>query len=74
MPALTPRYVRNSAILAKTETTYGTDPTPTGGANAILVSIPVATSNTVVANHTYNEGQIEWFKAGSALNLIKAKA
>jgi aconitate hydratase len=26
----------------------------------------------VVANHTYNEGQIEWFKAGSALNLIKA--
>ncbi len=30
------------------------------------------TSHTVVANHTYNEGQIEWFKAGSALNLIKA--
>jgi aconitate hydratase len=28
----------------------------------------------VVANHTYNQGQIEWFKAGSALNLIKAKA
>ncbi|SNR94206.1 aconitase [Belliella buryatensis] len=23
-------------------------------------------------NHTYNAGQIEWFKAGSALNLIKA--
>ena len=23
------------------------------------------------ANHTYNEMQIEWFKAGSALNLIK---
>ncbi|MDO6389109.1 aconitate hydratase [Pontibacter sp. BT731] len=22
-------------------------------------------------NHTYNEGQIEWFKAGSALNLIR---
>nr|HMT30631.1 aconitate hydratase [Bacteroidia bacterium] len=22
-------------------------------------------------NHTYNDGQIEWFKAGSALNLIK---
>ncbi len=30
------------------------------------------TSDIVVANHTYNEGQIEWFKAGSALNLIKA--
>jgi len=30
------------------------------------------TSHRVLANHTYNEGQIEWFKAGSALNLIKA--
>ena len=27
----------------------------------------------VVANHTYNTQQIEWFKAGSALNLIKAQ-
>jgi aconitate hydratase len=26
---------------------------------------------TIVLNHTYNEGQIEWFKAGSSLNLIK---
>jgi len=25
----------------------------------------------IVANHTYNQNQIEWFKAGSALNLIK---
>jgi len=25
----------------------------------------------IKANHSYNEGQIEWFKAGSALNLIK---
>lgn len=25
------------------------------------------------ANHTYNQGQIEWFKAGSALNLIGAQ-
>ncbi len=29
-------------------------------------------SETIHANHTYNEAQIEWFKAGSALNLIKA--
>ncbi len=28
-------------------------------------------SDTILANHTYNEGQIEWFKEGSALNLIK---
>ena len=26
------------------------------------------------ANHTYNMGQIGWFKAGSALNLIKEQA
>ena len=32
------RYVRNTAILAKIETTYGTDATPTEAANALLVS------------------------------------
>ncbi|UZD24026.1 aconitate hydratase [Algoriphagus halophytocola] len=30
--------------------------------------------DTIQVNHTYNEGQIDWFKAGSALNLIKAKS
>lgn len=29
------------------------------------------TKDTIIANHTYNESQIEWFKEGSALNLIK---
>jgi aconitate hydratase len=28
-------------------------------------------TDVIMANHTYNEAQIEWFKAGSALNLIK---
>lgn len=28
------------------------------------------TSDTIKVNHTYNSGQIEWFKAGSALNLM----
>jgi len=28
-------------------------------------------SEQIVTNHTYNQGQIDWFKAGSALNLIK---
>ena len=28
----------------------------------------------IQVNHTYNESQIEWFKAGSALNLIRLKA
>jgi aconitate hydratase len=26
----------------------------------------------IKANHTYNEQQIEWFKAGGALNIIRA--
>jgi aconitate hydratase len=29
------------------------------------------TKDEILANHTYNENQIEWFKSGSALNLIK---
>jgi aconitate hydratase len=28
----------------------------------------------VKLNHTFNEEQIQWFKSGSALNLMKAKA
>ena len=27
--------------------------------------------DVIMANHTYNKAQIKWFKAGSALNLIK---
>ncbi|MGW8123709.1 aconitate hydratase [Roseivirga echinicomitans] len=30
--------------------------------------------DVIVANHTYNEAQIGWFKAGSALNLIKEES
>ena len=26
----------------------------------------------IIVNHSYNEGQIEWFKAGGALNIIRA--
>lgn len=33
-----PMYFRKKVLLAKIETTYGTDPTPTGAANAILAS------------------------------------
>ena len=29
-------------------------------------------SETIQANHSYNEQQIEWFKAGGALNVIRA--
>ena len=29
--------------------------------------------DTITVNHTYNQQQIEWFKAGSALNLIRSQ-
>jgi aconitate hydratase len=29
-------------------------------------------SDTILVNHSYNAQQIEWFKAGAALNIIKA--
>jgi aconitate hydratase len=32
------------------------------------------TKDTILTNHTYNAQQIDWFKAGSALNLIAAEA
>jgi aconitate hydratase len=31
-------------------------------------------SDTISVNHTYNEQQIEWFKAGGALNIIRKQA
>ncbi len=30
-------------------------------------------SDSIIVNHTYNEQQIEWFKAGGALNIIRKK-
>ncbi|MFZ4263714.1 aconitate hydratase [Sphingobacterium sp. HJSM2_6] len=30
------------------------------------------TKDEILANHTYNKQQIEWFKAGGALNIIRA--
>ena len=32
------------------------------------------TKEQVKLNHTYNQQQIDWFRAGSALNLIKLQA
>lgn len=42
------RYTRNSAILAKIETTYGDDAVPSGAANAVLISN--LTANPLNAN------------------------
>jgi aconitate hydratase len=31
-------------------------------------------THTIEANHSYNQQQIEWFKAGGALNVIRSQA
>ena len=40
----------------------------------ILITHTNGTTDTILANHTYNEQQIGWFRAGSALNLIAEEA
>jgi aconitate hydratase len=38
----------------------------------IVLNHADGTSEQILANHTYNEQQVEWFKAGGALNIIRA--
>ncbi len=37
----------------------------------VIVHHADGTSDEILTNHTYNQNQIEWLKAGSALNLIR---
>ncbi len=39
----------------------------------MLVNHNDGTKDEILLNHTFNSAQIEWFKAGSALNLIAGK-
>ena len=39
----------------------------------LLISHKDGSEDVVICNHTYNESQIQWFKAGSALNLIRSQ-
>lgn len=50
-----PRYIRNTVILAKIETTYGVDAAPTG-ADALLVSNVSITRNTTNVNRDLIRG------------------
>lgn len=43
-----------------------------GQSLTVVLNHADGSKDEIKVNHTYNEGQIEWFKAGSALNLIKA--
>lgn len=39
----------------------------------IVIHHKDGSQETILANHSYNEQQIEWFKAGGALNIIRNK-
>lgn len=47
-----------------------TDFTP-GKPLRLVINHKDGTTQTINCNHTYNEQQIEWFKAGGALNIIR---
>lgn len=59
------RYTRDSAILAKIETTEGTDSVPTGGSNALLVS--EQSIEPLVANNVPRELIRNYFGASEHL-------
>ena len=40
---------------------------------SLLLKHADGTSDTILANHTYNDAQIGWVRAGSALNEIREK-
>lgn len=56
------RLVRNTAILAKIETTYGTDAAPTGAANALLIANQ---SITPLAAQNVDRGLVRPYFGGS---------
>ena len=49
-----------------------TDFTPAQSLTVVLHH-PEGEPEEIIVNHTYNEPQIEWFKAGGALNVIRAE-
>jgi aconitate hydratase len=42
-----------------------------GKALSLVLNHEDGSSDTITVNHSYNEQQIEWFKAGGALNIIR---
>lgn len=52
----------------------GLDHFTTGVPLTVIAHHKDGSSDSIVVNHTYNEQQIEWFKAGGALNVIRREA
>ena len=40
----------------------------------VVITSPDGVATSITTNHTYSADQIEWFKAGSALNLIRQRS
>jgi hypothetical protein len=59
------RYIRNTAVAAKIETTYGTDSVPTGASNSLLVSN--VTVNPLVAQNVDRDLLRPWLGASEQL-------
>jgi len=51
----------------------GLDSFSPGKPLTVVLNHADGSSDEIAVNHSYNQNQIEWFKAGSALNLIKAQ-
>ena len=66
-PALYPFGGNNDDVL---DVIGLTDFTPGKALNVVLHHSD-GSKDVIALNHTYNEQQIGWFRAGSALNLIK---
>ena len=60
-------------LIAEDDTFNFTDLTDFGEGKQLNLEIihNDGTKNNIKLNHTYNQQQIDWFKAGSALNLIR---
>jgi aconitate hydratase len=44
-----------------------------GKALSMVLNHKDGSKDTITLNHTYNKQQIEWFKAGGALNVIRSQ-
>jgi aconitate hydratase len=45
-----------------------------GKSLSVVLNHADGSTETIEANHSYNDQQIEWFKAGGALNVIRANS
>ena len=53
----------------------GTIPIPPVPGEQVMIQVTKADGSTFVfaTNHTFSDEQVEWFEAGSALNVIRSK-